>query len=141
MARRKLSSEINVVPYIDVMLVLLVIFMITAPLMTQGIEVDLPQTEAQSISTDDEPTIVSVDGQGQFYVNRGERPTEPLDLGGLAEQVRILVEADPEQLILLEGDAAAQYASVAQAMSTLQGIGVKKIGFITKPTEAVRTGG
>jgi len=141
MARRKLSSEINVVPYIDVMLVLLVIFMITAPLMTQGIEVDLPQTEAQSISTDDEPTIVSVDDRGQFFLNRGERPTEPLDLGALAEQVRILVEADPEQLILLEGDAAAQYASVAQAMSTLQGIGVKKIGFITKPTEAVRTGG
>ena len=140
MARRKLSSEINVVPYIDVMLVLLVIFMITAPLMTQGIEVDLPQTEAQSISTDDEPTIVSVDDRGQYF-NRGERPTEPLDLGALAEQVRILVEADPEQLILLEGDAAAQYASVAQAMSTLQGIGVKKIGFITKPTEAVRTGG
>ncbi|WP_029890451.1 protein TolR [Polycyclovorans algicola] len=140
MARRKLSSEINVVPYIDVMLVLLVIFMITAPLMTQGIEVDLPQTEAQTISTDDEPTIVSVDDRGQYFLNRGERPDEPMDLTLLAEQVNILVEANPDQLILLEGDGAAQYAAVAQAMSTLQGIGVKKLGFITKPTESVRTG-
>lgn len=140
MARRKLSSEINVVPYIDVMLVLLVIFMITAPLMTQGVEVDLPQTEAQSISTDDEPTIVSVDDQGRFFLNRGERPDEPMDMDTLAEQVGILVEANPEQLILLEGDGAAQYAAVAQAMSTMQSIGVKKLGFITKPTEDVRTG-
>lgn len=140
MARRKLSSEINVVPYIDVMLVLLVIFMITAPLMTQGIEVDLPQTEAQTISTEDEPTIVSVNAQGQFYLNRGENPKSPLEMADLADNIRILLEANPEQLILVEGDAAAQYVSVAQAMSTLQSVGVKRIGFITKPTEAVKTG-
>jgi biopolymer transport protein TolR len=138
MARRKLTAEMNVVPYIDVMLVLLVIFMITAPLLTQGIEVDLPQTTAQSISTQDEPTIVSVDDQGRFFLNKGENAQSPLEVDALAERVAILIEADPEQLILVEGDAAAQYLSVAQAMATLQSSGVKRIGFITQPSEPVR---
>jgi biopolymer transport protein TolR len=136
MSRRRLSSEINVVPYIDVMLVLLVIFMVTAPLLTQGIEVDLPKTEAQNISTQQEPTVVSVDSEGRFYLNRGENETEPLDEAELARRVTVLLRSQPEELILVEGDGKAEYAAVARAMGVLQTAGVKKIGFVTEPREA-----
>lgn len=136
MSRRRLSSEINVVPYIDVMLVLLVIFMVTAPLLTQGIEVDLPKTEAQNISTQQEPTVVSVDSEGRFYLNRGENETEPLDEAELARRVTVLLRNQPEELILVEGDGKAEYAAVARAMGVLQTAGVKKIGFVTEPREA-----
>jgi biopolymer transport protein TolR len=78
MARRKLSSDINVVPYIDVMLVLLIIFMVTAPLLTQGIEVDLPKVDAQNISTSAEPATVSVNAAGQYFLNRGENTDRPI---------------------------------------------------------------
>lgn len=135
MARRRLTSEINVVPYIDVMLVLLVIFMITAPLMTQGIEVDLPRTEAQNISTQQEPTVVSVDSNGRYYINRGETPDSALDADQLSGLVRLLLEAQPDELILVEGDGKAEYAAVAGAMAILQSAGVKKVGFVTQPQE------
>jgi biopolymer transport protein TolR len=135
MSRRRLSAEINVVPYIDVMLVLLVIFMVTAPLLTQGIEVDLPKTEAQNISTQQEPTVVSVDSGGRFFLNRGENATEPLDEAELARRVSVLLRAQPDELILVEGDGKAEYAAVARAMGVLQTAGVKKIGFVTEPRE------
>lgn len=135
MARRRLTADINVVPYIDVMLVLLVIFMVTAPLLTQGIEVDLPKTEAQNISTQQEPTVVSVDSSGQYFLNRGEAPTVPLDEAELARRVSVLLRTQPDELILVEGDGKAEYAAVARAMAVLQTVGVKKIGFVTQPRE------
>jgi biopolymer transport protein TolR len=135
MARRKLQAEINVVPYIDVMLVLLVIFMITAPLLSQGIEVDLPKTQAENISASQEPTTVSVDRQGRYYLNRGEKTTEPLSEEELRRRVDILVRANPDNLILVEGDGRAQYESVARAMAVLQSAGVMKIGFVTQPRD------
>lgn len=138
MAKRRMTSEINVVPYIDVMLVLLVIFMITAPLLTQGIEVDLPKTEAQNISTQQEPTIVSVDAAGNFYLNRGEAPTQPLTDEQLSALVLNLLAAQPDEMILVEGDGRAEYAAVARAMGVLQAAGVKKIGFVTQPKETRR---
>jgi biopolymer transport protein TolR len=138
MARRKLSSDINVVPYIDVMLVLLVIFMVTAPLLTQGIEVDLPKTQSQTLSAQQEPTIVSVDPAGNFYLNRGDAPDAPLSEDELARLVSILVRKQPEELILVEGDGKAEYAAVAKAMGVLQSVGVKKIGFVTEPAEIDR---
>lgn len=138
MARRKLTSEINVVPYIDVMLVLLVIFMVTAPLLTQGIEVDLPKTASQTLSAQQEPTIVSVDIQGNFYLNRGDDAEAALDEAELARLVGILVRKQPDELILVEGDGKAEYAAVAKAMGVLQSVGVKKIGFVTDPAEINR---
>ncbi|ULQ46475.1 protein TolR [Flagellatimonas centrodinii] len=138
MARRKLSSEINVVPYIDVMLVLLVIFMVTAPLLTQGIEVDLPKTQSQTLSSQQEPTVVSVDTAGNFYLNRGEDTEAPLSEAELSRRVAILIRNQPDDLILVEGDGKAEYAAVAKAMGVLQGAGVKKIGFVTEPAELQR---
>ena len=135
MARRKLASEINVVPYIDVMLVLLIIFMITAPLLTQGVEVNLPKVDAQNISTPEEPATVSVSAEGQYYINRGENPEKPVDDEELKRRVEILLKAKPDNLILVEGDGKARYEDVARAMALLQAAGVVKIGFVTKPAD------
>ena len=135
MARRKLSSDINVVPYIDVMLVLLIIFMITAPLLTQGIEVDLPKVDAQNISTSQEPTTVSVSAEGQYYINRGESTATPVDEEELKHRIEVLLKAKPDDLILVEGDGNAHYKDVARAMALLQAAGATKIGFVTKPAE------
>ena len=135
MARRKLSSEINVVPYIDVMLVLLIIFMVTAPLLTQGIEVDLPKVDAQNISTSSEPATVSVSAEGQYYINRGENTDKPVSEEELATRVNILLKAKPDELILVEGDGKADYADVARAMAILQTAGATRVGFVTKPSD------
>ncbi|HVT37049.1 MAG TPA: protein TolR [Nevskiaceae bacterium] len=135
MARRKLSSEINVVPYIDVMLVLLIIFMITAPLLTQGIAVDLPKVDAANISTSQEPTTVSVSAEGQFYINKSDDPHRAVDEPELAAIVKKLVEAKPDDLILVEADGQAHYEDVAKAMAILQTSGATKVGFVTKPAD------
>jgi biopolymer transport protein TolR len=135
MARRKLSSDINVVPYIDVMLVLLIIFMVTAPLLTQGIEVDLPKVDAQNISASAEPATVSVNSAGQYFLNRGENPEQPVTEDELQRRVEILLKAKPDELLLVEGDGKAEYQDVARAMAILQTAGATKIGFVTKPAD------
>ena len=136
--KRRMNAEINVVPYIDVMLVLLIIFMVTAPLLTQGVDVELPQTEAAPLVIDDEPLTLGVNREGQLSFNRGERAGEPLDD---AEVVRIAGavarNAPPgkEQMVLVEGDRLADYQHVAKAMTLLQTAGIKKIGFVTDPVD------
>ncbi len=140
MARRKLSSDINVVPYIDVMLVLLIIFMITAPLLVQGIEVDLPDANAQSMTSNEQDVVFSVDPRGRFFLSVGETQGEPLDDDGVIEKVGAILSAKPEQMILVQGDAKVPYESVAHGMALLQAAGARKIGFVTQPREEAAAG-
>jgi len=133
-ARRKPMSEINVVPYIDVMLVLLVIFMVTAPLMTQGIKVELPAADSEAIEvTDpDDFLVVSVDAAGQYYLNVGERESA-LTLVDLVGQVQKIMSAQPAMKVLIEGDQAVPYGRVMQVMDELKNAGVEDVGLVTQP--------
>ncbi|QHS08748.1 protein TolR [Sinimarinibacterium sp. NLF-5-8] len=133
--KRRLSSEINVVPYIDVMLVLLIIFMVTAPMMVQGIQVDLPETTAQSMNSDAEEVVMSVNQKGELFLSVGDDQGEPLTDDDFVEKVSAIVRNKPEQMILVQGDSAVPYQFVANGMSLLQEAGARKIGFVTQPRE------
>ncbi len=129
-------SEINVVPYIDVMLVLLVIFMITAPLLTQGVKIDLPRTPSQILETQDqEPLIVEVDAGGSFYLNYGDDQESPVDSNTLVNRVSALLRHRPDVTVLVKGDKSAQYGDVVIAMALLQKAGVASVGLITEPPD------
>ena len=134
--RKRPVSEINVVPYIDVMLVLLIIFMITAPLLSQGVKIDLPQVPSEPLSaSDNSPVIVSVDAAGNFFINYGENQDQPISAETLVNRVGALVKYRPESPVLVEGDTSVSYGRVVQAMALLQGAGVQGIGLITEPPE------
>ena len=135
--KRRLAHEINVVPYIDVMLVLLVIFMITAPLLTQGVEVDLPDAAAEALDYEEqnEPVVLSVDAQGRYYLNRGADPSSPLEEQKIVELVSKIIKHKPQTPVVVEGDEAVPYARVMQAMTLLQSAGATKLGFATEPPE------
>lgn len=129
-------SEINVVPYIDVMLVLLIIFMITAPLLSQGVKIDLPQVPSEPLpASDSDPVIVSVDAAGNFFINYGENQDQPVSPEALVNRVSALVKYRPKLPVLVKGDTDVNYGRVVQAMALLQGAGVKGIGLITEPPE------
>ncbi len=138
---RKLMAEINVVPYIDVMLVLLIIFMITAPLLTQGVEVELPKADASPIAAEDlrnrEPLVVSVDREGRMYVNVGGNEELPVDEATVRQRVGVVLERDPATPVLVKADTRVPYGRVVEAMVILQQSGATKIGFLTDP-KAVR---
>ena len=127
-------SEINVVPYIDVMLVLLVIFMVTAPLMTQGIKVDLPEAASGPIDvTDDEPMlVVSVKDDATYYINLGEAE-EPVPLSEIGDKAAKIIAANPRIKVLVEGDKKLAYGVIVDLMNTLQAAGAKSVGLITEP--------
>ncbi|MEM7250405.1 MAG: protein TolR [Pseudomonadota bacterium] len=131
-------SEINVVPYIDVMLVLLVIFMITAPLLSQGVKIDLPNAPAEPVErTDDaEPLVVSVDASGQFFVNFGGDETSPVDAQTLMVRTAALLQHRPNTQVLVKGDASASYGYVVTAMALLKNAGATSVGLLTEPEEA-----
>jgi len=132
--RKRLMSEINVVPYIDVMLVLLVIFMITAPLLTEGVSVDLPQADAQSVDTQDqEPFVVTVDSAGDYYLNDDEQSAA--NAGEIRVKAAAVLRHNPQTPFLVRGDRAVAYESVIQAMVLLQQAGVAKIGLVTDTPE------
>lgn len=133
--KRRLNSEMNVVPYIDVMLVLMIIFMVTAPLLTQGIDVELPQADGQSMSAGEEPVTVSVDRNGDFYITVGENPGSPLTAEELERRAHAVIANKPQEMFLIEADKDASYQHVAAAMSLLQSAGVTKIGFVTEPVD------
>jgi biopolymer transport protein TolR len=133
----RLMSEINVVPYIDVMLVLLIIFMITAPLMTQGISVDLPKAPAQPIAADDnEPLVLSVDRQGKFYLNIGDDTGKPIDDATLVERAAAVIRRNPETQVLVKADENVAYGRVVTGAALLTQAGVQKVGFLTEPAGA-----
>ncbi len=134
--RRKKVSELNVVPYIDVMLVLLIIFMVTAPLVTQGVNVDLPKAEAEALDEDSKPPLVaSVDVQGQYFINVGDTQDEPLSAVDLATLVAAHLKVEPETPVVVKGDGAVPYDNVVQLMVLLQRAGVPSVGLMTAPPE------
>ncbi|MEI6414412.1 MAG: protein TolR [Pseudomonadota bacterium] len=134
--RRQAMSEINVVPYIDVMLVLLVIFMTTAPLITQGVKVDLPQASTEVLpEEDEEPTVVTVDREGRFYLNVGDDPERPLSTDELATKVQATLRLKPATHILVRGDHRVHYGQVVQAMVIIQAAGASGVGLMTDPPE------
>ncbi len=135
--KRKLMGEINVVPYIDVMLVLLIIFMVTAPLLTQGIEVELPKAGAEPIEdiADRQPIVLSVDAEGNLYLSVGDDEDQPKDAATIVDNVRITLEATPDTPVLVKADRAVQYGYVVGAMVLLQQGGAKNVGFITDPLD------
>ena len=133
---RRMMSDINVVPYIDVMLVLLIIFMITAPLITQGVNIDLPQAPSEVLPpTELEPVVVSIDGAGRVYVDISEKPDEPVDDQTLLTRVAAVLKYRPKTDILVEGDSSVDYGRVVEVMALLQAAGVPNVGLITEPVE------
>ncbi|MBB3189148.1 protein TolR [Halomonas cerina] len=134
MGRRKPMNEINVVPFIDVMLVLLVIFMITAPMLTQGVQVDLPQVSSEPIEETEnrDPIIVSMDREGQLFITLGEDEST-VSLDELSQRVIILLERQPGTPVLVRGDRNVAYGQVITLMSTLQAAGVENVGLISEP--------
>ena len=134
--RRKPMAEINVVPYIDVMLVLLVIFMVTAPMMTQGIKVDLPDADSGPlpVSEQDDILVVSIKQDGTFYMNVGEEE-EAVSLQGVAERTGKLLSSNPEMKVLVEGDHTLAYGTVINLMNVLQAAGAGNVGLVTEPPE------
>jgi len=133
-SRRKPMSEINVVPYIDVMLVLLIIFMVTAPMLTQGVKVDLPQTSSDPIQADKdvEAIIVSVDSNGAYYVEVGDRGSDPMALEELQSEVAKILSQRSNSEVLVRGDEQVRYGTVVRLMSALQMAGAANIGLITE---------
>ncbi|MXY53706.1 MAG: protein TolR [Gammaproteobacteria bacterium] len=138
--RRRPMSEINVVPYIDVMLVLLVIFMATAPILMQGVEVDLPQADAEPMPTeDDDPLVISMNGDGQIFLNIGM--TRETDTGrrvtifSLAEQAGKIIRARPDVPVYVRADAGLPYGDVIDVMTVLQEAGAASVGLVTDPAD------
>ena len=131
---RKPMSEINVVPYIDVMLVLLIIFMVTAPMLTQGVKVDLPQVESDPVNMgkDQEPLIVSVDSNAAYYLEIGDQTGKPMELDELEKKVTILLTQNPKISVLVRGDRHVEYGVIVALMSTLQRSGAKGVGLVTE---------
>lgn len=134
--RRRPVSEINVVPYIDVMLVLLIIFMVTAPLVTQGVKVDLPKAEAQALEEEAKPPLLaSVNAQGEYFLNVGDSQQEPMSAVDLATLVAAHLQVEPQTPVVVKGDGAVQYSQVVQLMVLLQRAGAPSVGLMTTPPE------
>ncbi|MFA9419546.1 MAG: protein TolR [Gammaproteobacteria bacterium] len=134
--RRKLVAEINVVPYIDVMLVLLIIFMVTAPLLQQGVDVDLPTAPANPLDVDSpEPIVISVDKAGLMYLNIASAPESSIDETSLVEQVRKALRKAPKRPVMVRGDANGPYQNVVRTLVLLQQANVESVGLVTDPEE------
>ncbi|GAC25465.1 MAG: protein TolR [Alteromonadaceae bacterium] len=134
--RRRPVSEINVVPYIDVMLVLLIIFMVTAPLVTQGVKVDLPKAEAQPLEDDSKPPLIaSVDAEGNYFLNIAEDQEQAMTAVDVATLVAAHLRIEPETPVVVKGDGAVPYSNIVQLMVLLQRAGAPSVGLMTDPPE------
>jgi len=133
--KKRLMGEINVVPYIDVMLVLLIIFMVTAPLLSQGVKIDLPKARAELMADENnEPFVVTVDAAGNYYLNDDrEQVAAP---GEVELKARAVLRRNPKTPFLVRGDGAAAYADVVRAMVLLQAAGVESVGLVTETPES-----
>lgn len=137
--RKKRISEINVVPYIDVMLVLLVIFMITTPLLTEGVKVELPQAAASQVDTEDEePIVVSINKKGQFFLNLGKNTHKPIKNNELIKQVKTVLRHRTDNTVYVKGDRQVAYGKVVKVMALLKQSGVEHVGLVTRLNEASR---
>ncbi len=133
---KKLMAEMNVVPYIDVTRVLLIIFMITAPLITQGVKVDLPQAPSEVMQPmEHEPVIVTIDAAGEVYLDLGEQPDEPIDEETLVTRVAGVAKYRPDTNFLVRGDSGVSYGRVVEVMALLQAAGVPNVGLLTQPPD------
>jgi biopolymer transport protein TolR len=133
--KRKLKSDINVVPYIDVMLVLLVIFMITAPLLNLGVDIDLPQSNAKALENKKEPVTVIVGKDGSYQLKLPDQGAESVDLPTLGAKVKALADANPDISVILAGDVEVPYGAVANAMNYVSAAGVERISLLSKAPE------
>jgi biopolymer transport protein TolR len=137
MKKRKLMGEINVVPYIDVMLVLLIIFMVTAPLLTQGIKVELPKAGAEPIQDvpNHPPIVISVDVDGNLYINLGDDKDQPASSQEIIAKTSAVLRNRAETPVLVKADRAVPYGNVVGAMVLLQQAGADNVGFVTDPLD------
>lgn len=132
--KRKLTSEINVVPLIDVMLVLLIVFMVTAPLLMQGVKVDLPQAPSAPLENQDQdPIIVSIKADGSYWFELGNSSQKQETLAVIKDRVGKVLRQKPKTPVLVWGDAKVNYGSVVQLMSELQSAGAPGVGLVTEP--------
>lgn len=130
--KRRAISEINVVPYIDVMLVLLIIFMITAPIVQQGVKVNLPKLSANSLPPEQlEPVILTVSKTGDYYLNVGDNLKKPVSDDIVLQRISLVLRQKPQTPILVRGDKDVNYGAVTTAMVLLQTAGVEKVGLMT----------
>lgn len=133
--KSKPMGEINVVPFIDVMLVLLVVFMITAPMLTQGVQVELPQVTSQPIeSQENDPIIISVDREGEYFITLGEDSTS-VSLDEMSQRVVAILQQRPDTPVMVRGDSNVAYGQIVVLMSTLQGAGVANVGLLSEPPQ------
>ena len=131
--RRTLKSDINVVPYIDVMLVLLIIFMVTAPLLTQGVKVSLPKAQAKAMKSDkDTPVILTVDKSGRYFLNIATSPKTPINRTVLVADVKAAIGNNAKRKVYVRGDQSVDYGKVVSAMVLMQQAGAKTVGLITQ---------
>ena len=137
--QRRLMGEINVVPYIDVMLVLLIIFMVTAPLLTQGIEVELPDAAAEPLDDDllrdHQPLILSVNSSGDLFLNIGKDEDQAIDEATVVARTLAVLRREPKTPVLVRADETVAFGRVVTAMVLLQQAGAEKVGFVTDPLE------
>ena len=138
--RFKLKSEINVVPYIDVMLVLLIIFMVTAPMMNLGVDIQLPQTKAKSLQDKKDPVVVSVDENGQIYLSSQGSKREPVSAEEFKAKITAFQKENPDLQVLVAGDERANYGKVYLILPVLQEAGVTKIGLMSQPESSGKHG-
>ncbi|MCB1616046.1 MAG: protein TolR [Pseudomonadales bacterium] len=131
--KRRLVAEINVVPYIDVMLVLLIVFMATATVLMQGVQVDLPQAPSSTINEKDEPLIVSIKQDGSLYINLGRDEKNAVPLETIQQQVAKIMRTKPQTPILVWGDKNVDYGKVVELMTQLQIAGAESVGLVTEP--------
>jgi biopolymer transport protein TolR len=132
--KKKPMADINVVPYIDVMLVLLIVFMVAAPMMTQGVKVELPKAAAEPIDTkDDEPLTVSIKKDGSYYIELGGDAEKPRQLSEIKSIVSKVLSQKPNTLVFVQGDRSVQYGVVVALMSELKAAGAPSVGLITDP--------
>lgn len=130
--KKRLNAEMNVVPYVDVMLVLLVIFMTTAPLLLQGVDVELPSAKAKVIETKSEPPmVVSVDKEGVYYLSISEQPFAAISAEDLQVRISAELTRTPKRAILVKGDKSVDYGKVVEAMALLQTAGASSVGLMT----------
>lgn len=131
--RKKLMADMNVVPYIDVMLVLLIIFMATAPLVTQGVKVELPKASAEPVESNNDPHIITVNVAGEYFISWEDNKEKPIDLQSLATKIMAVRSTQPDEPILIKGDKGVVYEKIVHLLAGLNAAGVNGVGLLTEP--------
>ena len=134
--RRKLKADINVVPYIDVMLVLLIIFMVTAPLLNLGVDVDLPKSKAHALEQKKDPVVVKIGRDGSYKLQLGQAPEESIDIATLGAKIAAFHAQNPDASVYLAADGSLDYQKVMDTMTLLQNAGVPRVALMSQPAHA-----